>query len=52
MTFGTPTTMTGSGLIALHHHLTDLLKNAGAETNEEAQNLKASLKEMIRMHFG
>jgi hypothetical protein len=52
MTFGTRTTMTGSGLIALHHHLTDLIEEAGAETTEEAQRSKASLKGMIRMRFG
>jgi hypothetical protein len=51
-TFGTRKTMTGDGLVALHGHFTALLEEAGAETSEEAQASRASLRDMIKMHFG
>jgi hypothetical protein len=51
-TFGTRKTMTGDGLVALHHHFTTLLEEQGAETSEEARASRASLREMIEMHFG
>jgi hypothetical protein len=50
--FGTRTTMTGSGLIALHSHLTTLLQKKGAETSEEAAASRASLRDMIKLNFG
>jgi hypothetical protein len=41
--FGTRTTMTGSGLIALHSHLTTLLQKKGAETSDEAATVTSWL---------
>jgi hypothetical protein len=44
--------MTGDGLVALHHHFTTLLEEQGAETREEAQASRASLRDMFKMRFG
>jgi hypothetical protein len=44
--------MTGDGLVALYDHLTDLLKKAGVETDEEAKQSKAGLRDMLKERFG
>jgi hypothetical protein len=51
-TFGTRKMVTGDGLTALYDHLTDLLEKAGVETNEEAKQSKASLRDMLNERFG
>jgi len=52
MTFGTQTTMAGSGLISLFNHLTSSLEDAGAITDEEAREARTGLREMIQERFG
>ena len=51
-TIGTRKMMTGDGLAALHDHLTDLLVKAGVETDEEAKQSKAGLRDMLKERFG
>jgi hypothetical protein len=52
MMFGTRKMMTGGGLTSLYNHLTDLLEKAGIETEEEARQSRACLRDMIRERFG
>jgi hypothetical protein len=51
-TVGTRKMITGDGLAALYDHLTDLLEKAGVETDEEAKQCKACLRDMIKKRFG
>jgi hypothetical protein len=51
-TVGTRKMITGDGLAALHDHLTDLLEKAGVETDEEAKQCKACLRDMLKERFG
>jgi hypothetical protein len=51
-TIGTRKMMTGDGLVALYDHLTDLLKKAGVETDEEAKQSKPGLRDMLKERFG
>jgi hypothetical protein len=51
-TIGTRKMMTGDGLAALYDHLTDLLEKAGVETDEEAKQSKAGLRDMLKERFG
>jgi hypothetical protein len=54
MTLGNPTypTMSGSGLMALHAHLTNLLERAGVETREEAAESRKYIRDTIKHLFG
>jgi hypothetical protein len=51
-TIGTRKMLTGDGLAALYDHLTDLLEKAGVETDQEAKQSKAGLRDMLKEQFG